>query len=111
MAPTHHPANARFVWTDPHGRGRNVFVAFRRVFRLAKPPARARLHLFADTRYRLRVNGAVAGYGPARFYPGHPQFDTVDLALLLRGGHNEIAVEVNSFGSSSGDRGRRCATY
>lgn len=101
MKNINHPRPAQYIWCDPHGRGRNVFALFRRSFRLATLPARAELHLFADTRYRLCVNGTVAGYGPARFFPKHPQFDTVDLAPLLRRGRNEITVEVNSSGASA----------
>jgi len=63
--------------------------------------AQAILHLFGDTRYRLWVNGRVAAYGPARFLPSHPEYDTVDLRPYLQPGANELRVEVNAFGASS----------
>ena len=94
-------SQAKFVWIDPKGRGRNVFALFRRTFRLTSVPRQAKFHLFGDSRYRLCVNGVVAGYGPARFFPSHPQFDSVDLAPWLQRGVNEITVEVNSFGASA----------
>jgi hypothetical protein len=87
-----------FVWADPHGRGRNAFAIFRRDFTIAKAPSSAILHLFGDTRYRLRVNGHVVAYGPARFVPSHPEFDSVDIGPWLVKGRNAITVEVNSFG-------------
>ena len=59
------------------------------------------MHVFADTRYRLRVNGEFAGAGPGRFVTQHPEFDTYDLAGLLRCGKNTLEVEVNFFGASS----------
>jgi len=94
-----------FVWCDRTGLGRNVFVLFRRRFTLAGDPARqvrqARLHLFADTRYRLWVNGEVVAYGPARFIPSHPEYDSVDLRPWLRKGRNALVAEANSFGESS----------
>ncbi len=90
-----------FVWTDAHGTGRNVFAIFRRTFTLKTVPKAALLHLFADTRYRLRVNGAVASYGPARFTPKAPEFDSVDLAPFLKKGRNVVVVEANSKGASS----------
>ncbi|GMV83042.1 MAG: hypothetical protein AMXMBFR7_42260 [Planctomycetota bacterium] len=90
-----------FVWSDPHGRGRNVFVLFRRSFALASVPRRAELRLFADTRYRLWVNGRVAAYGPARFALRAPEFDSIDLVPFLKAGRNAILVEVNSKGASS----------
>jgi hypothetical protein len=56
------------------------------------------LNIFADTRYRLIVNGKVLGHGPARFFSAKPEYDTVDLLPALRRGRNVIAVIVNSCG-------------
>jgi hypothetical protein len=95
----------QFVWCDTTGTGRNVFVLFRRSFTIAGDPAetvrKAELHLFADTRYRLWVNGQVVAYGPARFLPTHPEYDTVDLQPWLRKGKNALVVEANAFGESA----------
>lgn len=93
------PASVRPVWTDAHGEGRCVFALFRRAFTLSGVTTRARLHLFADTRYRLHVNGQLAAYGPARFLPNAPEFDTVDLLPFLRAGENILTVEINSVGT------------
>ncbi len=90
-----------FVWCDARGEGRNVVVVFHRRLRLDRVPARAELHLFGDTRYRLTVNGAVAGYGPARFMPHAPEHDTVDCAALLRVGDNDLVVEALHHGAPS----------
>ncbi len=60
-----------------------------------------RIHLFADTRYRLFVNDTFVAYGPARFVTGHPEFDTFDLGKWLRAGENQLRVEVNFYGCSS----------
>jgi len=92
-----------FVWSDDHGTGRNRFVLFRQVVTLDTMPAHADLHLFADTRYRVVVNGMVAGYGPARFIPSHPEADTVDLTPWLTIGANTIVVEVNHRGANAFD--------
>lgn len=93
--------SARFIWDEATGAGRNVFLLFRRELRLASVPRDAVLHVFADTRYRVRVNGVVAGYGPARFVPEHPAFDSVLLGALLREGANVITVEVQHRGAPS----------
>jgi alpha-L-rhamnosidase len=91
----------QYIWIDPHGQGVNVFALFRRSFRLTEVPETCPIHLFADTRYRLWVNGEIVGYGPARFHPSHPEFDSFDLAPNLRVGANGILVEANAFGASS----------
>jgi hypothetical protein len=94
-------AGARFVWAAADGRGRNQFVAFRRTFALAGPARAAVLHVFADSRYRLTIDGAVLGYGPARCAPAHPEYDTWDLADRLGPGAHELVVTVNHYGASS----------
>jgi len=98
---------ATFIWVDAAGTGRNVFAQFRRTMRLANVPRRAEMKLFVDTRYRLVINGQVAGYGPARFVPRAPEYDAVDIAPYLKTGGNEIVVEVNHFGTASFGMGWR----
>ena len=88
--------SARFVWSDATGLGRNRFVLFRRVVHCQTEPRSGILHLFVDNRYRLRVNGVIAGYGPIRFLPNHPEFDSIDLSPYLRRGENVIVVEAYS---------------
>lgn len=101
MSKVSHP-EGEFVWVRGDARGRNAFVRFTRRFDWNAPfPAAFPLHLFADTRYRLRVNGAFVGAGPACFVTRHPEYDTHDLAPLLQRGRNLIEVEVNFFGASS----------
>lgn len=95
------PDGPRWVWDDEHGLGRNLFVHFRRDVVLAVLPARAVLHIMADTRYRLRVNSQFAGSGPAAFLISHPEHDSIDLTPWLRVGRNVITVEVNSRGDRS----------
>jgi hypothetical protein len=67
-------------------------VAFRRQFSLPQEPAEAQLHIFADSRYVLWVNGEYVLRGPCRFNPKRPEYDTVDLKRLLKKGSNTLAV-------------------
>jgi len=89
---------AEFIWSDETGEGLNRYVLFRRSFALAGQPQSGEFHLFADTRYRLIVNGAVVGHGPGRFFRHKPEYDTWDIAPFLSDGPNVVAVMVNSYG-------------
>ena len=101
VGPSFPEIGASFVWHPNLGDGRNLFVVFEHTFELAQPPTRFDLHLFADTRYRLRANGVFVGSGPARFVTSHPEFDSYDLTKHLRPGRNVLSVEVNFYGTSS----------
>ncbi|MCK4748154.1 MAG: hypothetical protein KAT15_13990, partial [Bacteroidales bacterium] len=76
-----HPA--AFVWKDPEGNGRQQTVLLRRTFELGEATRSAMLHLFADSRYHLYVNGSHVNFGPSRFYPAHPEYDSYNLAPFL----------------------------
>ncbi|MFQ3668941.1 MAG: hypothetical protein SNJ61_08650, partial [Fimbriimonadaceae bacterium] len=99
MEATDLPAN--FVWTKDPTPARNAFAVFRRRFRLDEVPREARLRLFADTRYRLWVNGRFVAAGPGRFVTQFPEYDSADVSKHLQTGENEIVVEANFFGASS----------
>lgn len=92
---------AQWVWCDDHGGGRNVFAWFRRQLDLTSIPTTAVVHLFADNRWRLRIDGVVVAYGPGRFVPAFPEYDTIDLQPWLHRGTNLLLVEVWSPGSSN----------
>ena len=86
------------VWLDETGEGRMQVGYFRKDVMLAAAPKAATLHLFADSRYVLVVNGTTLGTGPVRFYPEKPFYDTYDLRPYLQKGQNTIAVKVLSQG-------------
>ncbi|MEI7535186.1 MAG: hypothetical protein WCK57_12530, partial [Verrucomicrobiae bacterium] len=91
---------SEFSWAKDLPPGRNQFVSFERRF-VCSATTPATLHLFADTRYRLYVNGEFVAYGPGCFVTAHPEYDTNDLTPLLRAGENLLRVEVNYYGCSS----------
>ncbi len=96
------PADARFIWpANVAADARNVYARFRRDVTLDAVPDDATLAIFADTRYRLWVNGNLVGHGPARFFPIAPKFDSWQIAKHLRPGRNVIAVLVNNYGTQS----------
>lgn len=91
--------SSQMIWVDQAGEGRNVFSLFLRRFHLKSLVESVPFHLFADSLYRLRVNGKIVGFGPARFIPSHPEYDSYELNKWLRVGENTILVEVNSRGA------------
>ena len=74
---------------------------FRRTFRLAAKPASFRVHVTADQRYQLFVNGKRAGLGPARGDLTHWRYETYDIAPLLEAGDNVLAAVVWNVGAHS----------
>lgn len=71
---------------------------FRRSFDLSAKPTRFVIHLSADNRYRLFVNGTYVCDGPAAGDLDHWRFETVDIAEHLKQGTNVLAVEVWNWG-------------
>jgi alpha-L-rhamnosidase len=94
-------SSAVAIWPRNLPPGRNQFVRFIRRFRLDVLPVSLVLHLFADTRYLLRINGNFVASGPGRFVTHCPEFDSHELAPLLQLGENRIEAEVNFFGAPS----------
>ena len=95
--------NARYIWYDGSGGGRNIFCMFRRNFTCGGASVRkAVINIFADTIYELHINGAYVNFGPVRFDPRFPLYDSHDISKFLGPGRNSIAVLVNYFG---------CKTY
>ncbi len=62
-------------------------------------PQVAEICIFADSLYRLSVNGIICGYGPARFVPSHPEYDRHEISKILQIGENLVRMEVNAVGA------------
>ncbi len=71
---------------------------FRRTFELAEKPSGFVVHVTADARYRLWVNGHNVVAGPQVGDPDNWHFDSIDLAPWLRAGKNVIAARVIGYG-------------
>ena len=88
------PAFAEWI-----GSGRGDFndtglYLFRKQLELTTKPDRFVVHVSADNRYRLFVNGAQASWGPTNSDLAHWNYETLDLAPFLRPGSNQLAVQV-----------------
>lgn len=71
---------------------------FRKTFSLAAKPAAFLVHVSADNRYRLFVNGKAVCSGPARGDLYNWYFETLDIAPYLQAGSNTIAALVWNMG-------------
>ncbi len=77
----------------------NATRLFRRVFQVGPSAARrADLHIFADAKYQLWVNGCYLGRGPTFFHPHRRPVDRYDISQCLVAGKNVIAVLVHAPG-------------
>lgn len=90
---------AHWCWTGKHlSRPWNYYALFRRVVDLAAKPRKAIARISAESRYTLYINGRRVHYGPARSYPDHQSFDTLDLTQFLQAGPNTICAICHQYG-------------
>jgi alpha-L-rhamnosidase len=92
------PAASWIAHPDVPGDAFGVFH-FRRVLDLATRPERFVVHVSADNRYRLFVNGQEVSSGPQRSDLMHWRYETLDLAPFLRQGRNILAALVWNWGA------------
>ncbi|MBN8577603.1 MAG: alpha-L-rhamnosidase [Cytophagales bacterium] len=70
---------------------------FRKSFELKSKPQQFVIHLSADNRYRLFVNGTYVTDGPQISDSRHWRFESLDIAALLNAGSNTLAVQVVNY--------------
>ncbi|MBE7465233.1 MAG: alpha-L-rhamnosidase N-terminal domain-containing protein [Planctomycetes bacterium] len=88
----------KFVWSATRGGPRLEVRRFRTRLELSTPPREFLVHVSADSRYRLWVNGTPVGRGPLKGTLEHYFYETYDLAPYLQAGANVLAAEVQWFG-------------
>ena len=71
---------------------------FRKHLQLTQKPEHFIIHVSADNRYQLFVNGQFVSDGPARGDLAHWRFETVDIAPQLKAGDNLMAAVVWVYG-------------
>ncbi len=67
---------------------------FRKKLDIAGAPKNYVIHVSADNRYKLFVNGQLVSMGPARGDLSHWNFETLDIAPFLKSGQNLITAQV-----------------
>lgn len=79
----------KWLWTQEEGK--NIYCLFRKTFSV-KETEGVTLHIAADTRYKLYINGALAGSGPIQSQSHCVFFDTYALSAFLRPGENTVGI-------------------
>ncbi len=71
---------------------------FRKNFELTHIPSEFIIHVSADNRYRLFVNGVPVCFGPARGDLANWHYESIDISGFLKPGKNLLAAVVWNFG-------------
>ncbi len=87
---------ARWVGPEENAHQFGVYH-FRKSFSLKAKPGQFIIHLSADNRYRLFVNGTYVTDGPQVSDARHWRFESLDIASLLKAGDNLLAVQVVNY--------------
>ena len=74
---------------------------FRKILDLMELPNEFVVHVSGDSRFRLSVNGARVGEGPASSDLSHWKYETFDLRPFLHQGKNVIGATVWNFGTQA----------
>ncbi len=74
---------------------------FRKIIDLQSKPGSFIIHISADPRYRLFVNGKSCCSGPAKGDTSHWQFETIDIAQYVTTGKNILAAVVWNDGENA----------
>jgi alpha-L-rhamnosidase len=89
--------SARWIaYPDDSGLDYGVYH-FRKNFNLNEVPKEFIIHVSADNRYRLFVNGEPVCFGPARGDLMHWRYESIDISAYLKSGENTLAAVVWNF--------------
>jgi len=90
--------NAQWVTCKEAPQSDPAVIMFRRSFTLPEKPDNFVIHVSADNRYKLYVNGILSAMGPQPSDQAHWRYETIDIAPCLQAGDNLIAAEVINWG-------------
>lgn len=94
-------SQAKWIYVDSEKEIRNRYAEFRRTFQLNKVSNKLHLHITANSKYYVFVNGQYIGFGPVRAYPYAYKYDTYVLFPYLKEGENVIAVLTHHAGEAN----------
>ncbi len=93
---------AQWIWPKVGRTLPNSVVMFRKTFSIPGEPMNCIVHIHADSRYRLWINGEYVCFGPAPQDPRYPEIDKIEVSDYLKHGKNCIGVEVLYYGHGDG---------
>lgn len=90
---------APWIWLPTHQedeRRPGRYFLFRKSFQWTRPYGLRdfKIHVSADSRYRLFVNDHRVSFGPCKSYPERWYYETVDILPFLTEGNNVISARV-----------------
>lgn len=88
IRPGHPAERASWIWSDKCDGAQASFVLFR--IRFPWLGGKLRLHVTADNRYQLSIDGVQVSYGPDRSDPEHWSVATIEVDLVV--GDHELQV-------------------
>lgn len=93
---------SKWIWYDiPCDNLVNSWMQGRRTFFLKSVPATEKIHITADSKYRLYINEQHVTMGPARGFQESWPYDTIDISRYLKKGKNVICALVHNYGVSN----------
>lgn len=93
-AQANRPWNAQWIASQNDGGNDYGVFYFRKSIDLAVKPDSFIIHVSADNRYKLYVNGSLVSLGPARGDTFYWNYETVDLSSYLKTGKNTVSALV-----------------
>ena len=88
---------AKWIWAHRSNEAYNQTIVAKRSFSLTEIK-QAKISIFADSFYRLFINGQWVCDGPGRCWPNHAQYDKIDISCYLKKGYNEIFCIARHYG-------------
>ena len=89
---------AQWIWSEGDPLPQNFYLYSRKSVDLAPNCSSAEVHVTADSRYKLFVNGEYVGRGPARYDQRWQSYDTHNILPFLQEGENVISAIVHQYG-------------
>ena len=91
----------KWIFAEGETSPRNYYWLARRGFELPANFSEVSIHVTADSRYSLYVNGRYVGFGPVRAFTHRWRYDSYDITPYVKPGANAVGVLVQSFGHST----------